>query len=96
VPTKIKRHSTKQGCLSENCIGGNGEKTKEGGKLMSNTFMNVNEVAIELGVSKSYAYKVVQKLNEEMKSMGYLTISGRVNKQYFMKKVCFTENEERK
>lgn len=63
---------------------------------MSNTFMNVDDVAAELRVSKSYAYKVVQKLNEEMKSLGYLTIAGRVNKQYFMKKVCYTEKEERK
>lgn len=37
---------------------------------MSNTFMRVDEVADEMGVSKSYAYKVVQKLNEELKSMG--------------------------
>lgn len=27
---------------------------------MSNSFMRVDEVAAELGVSKSYAYKVVQ------------------------------------
>ena len=57
---------------------------------MSNTFMKVDEVAAELGVSKSYAYKIVQKLNEEMKKMGYLTISGRVNKQYFMKRHVIT------
>ena len=32
---------------------------------MENTsFMKVDEVAQELGVSKSYAYKIVQKLNE--------------------------------
>lgn len=37
---------------------------------MSNTFMRVDEVAEELGISKSYAYKLVQKLNAEMKSMG--------------------------
>lgn len=31
---------------------------------MENTsFMKVDEVAQELGVSKSYAYKIVQKLN---------------------------------
>lgn len=63
---------------------------------MSNTFMNVDDVAAELGVSKSYAYKVVQKLNQELKNMGYLTITGRINKQYFMKKVCYCEKEERK
>ncbi len=34
---------------------------------MENTsFMRVEEVAQELGVSKSYAYKIVQKLNEEL------------------------------
>ena len=51
---------------------------------MSNTFMNVDDVAAELGVSKSYAYKVVQKLNQELKNMGFLTIAGRINKQYFI------------
>ncbi|HOJ10253.1 MAG: DNA-binding protein [Acetivibrionales bacterium] len=62
---------------------------------MSNTFMKVDEVAAELGVSKSYAYKIVQKLNEEMKKMGYLTISGRVNKQYFMKKTCYNDTKKK-
>ena len=62
----------------------------EGGDEMENTsFMRVEEVAQELGVSKSYAYKIVQKLNEELKSKGFLTISGRVNKQYFMERTCY-------
>jgi len=65
---------------------------------MSNAFMCVDEVAAELGVSKSYAYKVVQKLNKQLKDMGYLTIAGRVNKKYFEKMVCYDEpvNLERK
>lgn len=38
---------------------------------MENTsFMRVEEVAQELGISKSYAYKIVQKLNEELKNKG--------------------------
>lgn len=52
-------------------------------------FMKVDEVAQELGISKSYAYKIVQKLNDELKSKGYITISGRVNKQYFMERICY-------
>ena len=45
---------------------------------MENTsFMRVEEVAQELGVSKSYAYKIVQKLNEELKAQGYLTVAGK-------------------
>ena len=56
-------------------------------------FMNVEEVAQELGVSKSYAYKVVQKLNGELKEKGYLTVSGRVNRKYFMEKFCYGNAE---
>ena len=41
--------------------------------------MRVEEVAQELGISKSHAYKV----------MGYLTISGRVNRNFFMEKFCY-------
>ncbi|MDB7815970.1 helix-turn-helix domain-containing protein [Intestinimonas butyriciproducens] len=53
------------------------------------TFMKVQDVADELGVSKSYAYKIVQKLNAELKEQGFLTISGRVNKQYFLERTCY-------
>ena len=45
--------------------------------------MRVEEVAQELGISKSHAYKVIQKLNAELRDKGYLTISGRVNRNFF-------------
>lgn len=61
---------------------------------MSNTFLRVEEVAEEMEVSKSYAYKIVQRLNRELESMGYLTVAGRVNKQYFMEKVCYSGRNE--
>ena len=64
--------------------------------MESASFMKVDEVAQELGVSKSYAYKIVQRLNRELESMGYLTVSGRVNKQYFMEKVCYSRRNEQK
>ena len=63
---------------------------------MSNTFLRVEEVAEEMEVSKSYAYKIVQRLNRELESMGYLTVSGRVNKQYFMEKVGYSRRNEQK
>lgn len=56
---------------------------------MSNTFMRVDEVAQELGVSKSYAYKIVRMLNDELREKGYLTIAGRVSKKYFLEKLCY-------
>lgn len=66
--------------------------------MASNTFLKVDEVAEMLGISKSYAYKIVQKLNAELKDKGFLTIAGRVNKQYFIEKACYgtAENRERK
>ena len=57
--------------------------------MESTSFMRVDEVAQELGISKSYAYKIVQKLNVELKEKGFMTISGRVNKQYYMERTCY-------
>lgn len=57
--------------------------------MESTSFMKVDEVAQELGVSKSYAYKIVQKLNAELKEKGFMIISGRINKQYFMERTCY-------
>lgn len=54
-------------------------------------FMDVKAVVVELGVSKSYAYKIVKELNEELRQQGYITIPGRVNTQYFQKKLCYSE-----
>ena len=62
--------------------------------MAEQSFMRVEEVAQELGVSKSYAYKIVQKLNQELKEKGYLTISGRVNRQYFYERLYGAEREE--
>ncbi len=59
--------------------------------MENKTFMTVDEVAREMSVSKSYAYKVVKQLNQELKQLGYLTVAGRVNTNYFRKKVCYSE-----
>ena len=57
--------------------------------MTEKSFMRVEEVAQELGVSKSFAYKIVQKLNAELQEKGYLTISGRVSRKYFEEKLCY-------
>lgn len=62
--------------------------------MESTSFMRVDEVAQELGVSKSYAYKIVQRLNDELKEKGFITISGRVNKQYFLERTCYGAAEK--
>jgi len=62
---------------------------------MSNTFMRVCDVAKELEISTSCAYKIIQRLNSELTKQGYLTISGRVSKQYFSEKFYNNEQKER-
>ena len=63
--------------------------------MENNNFMRVEDVAKELGISKSYAYKIVQKLNADLRAKGFLTISGRINRKYFLEKFCYGGAERR-
>lgn len=62
--------------------------------MSEGNFMRVEDVAKELGVSKSYAYKIVRKLNAELENKGYLTVSGRVNRKFFLEKFCYGGTEK--
>lgn len=44
--------------------------------------MRASEVAKELSVSTSYAYKLIRQLNDELKEKKYLTIPGRISRKY--------------
>ena len=54
---------------------------------MANQFMRAEEVAKELGISKSFAYKLIRQLNQELKAKGFVTISGRINRDYFQERL---------
>jgi len=57
------------------------------------SFMRVEEVADELGVSISYAYKVIRRLNNELREKGFITIAGRISRLYFYERVYGTGKE---
>ena len=59
--------------------------------MQKQSFMRADEVAQELDISKSHAYKVIHGLNEELQEKGYLTISGRVNREFFREKYYYTK-----
>ena len=61
---------------------------------MKNRFICAEEVAQELSVSKPYAYKLIRQLNEELKERGFITISGRVNRQYFYERLYGAGNPQ--
>lgn len=54
---------------------------------MENKFIRADDVAQELSVSKPYAYTLIRKLNVELKAQGFITIAGRVNRQYFYERL---------
>ena len=55
--------------------------------------LRVKEVAEELQVSVPYAYKIIKMLNDELKAQGFMTISGRVSREYFYQRF-FGRNEK--
>lgn len=59
-------------------------------------FMRVEEVAEEMGVSVPYAYKLIRRLNKELKEKGCITIAGRIDRKFFHEKFYSTKsNDER-
>jgi len=54
---------------------------------MDKKFLRVEDIMQELGVSKSYAYRIIHQLNEELKEKGFITVSGRVNRKYFLERL---------
>lgn len=62
------------------------ETTKTANK--SSVYIRVGEICQLLDVSEPTAYRVINKLNSELAAMGYITLAGRTNRNYFMQKVC--------
>ena len=62
-------------------------------KMAGQMFMRVDEVAKELGVSRSYAYTLIRSMNEELKETGCITIAGRVDRKFFYEKFYGTRNQ---
>lgn len=50
-------------------------------------FLNASDVSEYMDVSIPMAYKIIHKLNDELKSQGYITVSGKINRRYFEQKV---------
>ena len=56
--------------------------------------MRASEVAKELSVSTSYAYKLIRQLNDELKEKKYLTIPGRISRKYLYERLYSAEPKE--
>ncbi len=50
-------------------------------------FMNVGDVATYMDISESMAYKIIRRLNSELRDQGFITVAGKVNRTYFERKI---------
>ena len=55
--------------------------------MKEKNFLTANDVAEFMGISVPTAYKVIRKLNDELKKQGYITISGKISRIYFEQKI---------
>ncbi|MBR0146249.1 MAG: DNA-binding protein [Eubacterium sp.] len=55
--------------------------------MKEKNFLTASDVAEYMGISVPMAYKVIRQLNDELKAQGYITISGKVSRIYFEKKI---------
>lgn len=51
--------------------------------MMTSRFVNADEVAADYGVSQSMGYRIIRRLNDELKEKGYITVAGRVSRKYY-------------
>lgn len=61
---------------------------------MKKVFYMSDDIANMLSVSKTTAYRIIHKLNEELRNQGYITVAGRVPKTFFDKRF-YSEDESK-
>jgi len=49
--------------------------------------LSATDVAAILNISKSSAYRIIKKLNDELKTSDKITVSGKISSKYFYEKV---------
>lgn len=54
--------------------------------MTGNKLLGVDEVAKTIGVSRSYAYRVIRKLNNELQESGHYVVPGKVNEAFLVEK----------
>ena len=60
----------------------------------SSHFMHAREVAEALEISVAHAYKIARELNKELSKENYLTISGKVSRDFFYEKIYVNQRKE--
>lgn len=57
--------------------------TQGGSNMTQKLYLTASDVSEYMGISIPTAYKIIKKLNDELKKQGYITVSGKINRRYF-------------
>ena len=49
-------------------------------------FVRVDTIMEDLQISKPLAYKLMKEMNDELREKGFIVISGRIPRQYYMER----------
>lgn len=55
--------------------------------MNSKYYYDVYDISAYMGISISMAYKIIRRLNDELKAQGYITVAGRISRKYFEEKI---------
>ena len=61
--------------------------TKKSQDIMSKKFLNEADIRELMQVSRSTAYRIMKKLNDELNQKGKITVAGRIPAKYFFERV---------
>lgn len=50
-------------------------------------FINAPEICLQMGISKTYAYRIIKQLNNELQSKGFIVIQGKTSRKYFYERI---------
>ena len=57
-------------------------------------FVRAGDIAKEMGVSEAMGYKIIRNLNNELKKQGFVTVQGRLSRQYFEERIYGIKSKE--
>ena len=57
-------------------------------------FVRAGDIAKEMGVSEAMGYKTIRNLNNELKEQGFVTVQGRLSRQYFEERIYGIKSKE--
>jgi hypothetical protein len=49
-------------------------------------FVRADDIAQDLDVSVAHAYRLIREMNAELKAKGFMTVAGRVSRQFYEEK----------